>query len=112
MDDIKELVKVSLGALPKVCQEQVLLECERARMQAEDNRAALTRMEKKTKRLEEQKDQALMHCREVRDTLENVLSTSDAFTLSDVNEWQEFAISVSLNSLTDTILDMESDSES
>ena len=111
MDVLGDLVKASLGPLPTVCQEQVLLDMERARMQAEDNRAALIRTDKKRKRLEDQKEQALLHCRETRDSLEHVLSSSDALTLYDANQQQEFAISVSINSLQDTILDMESDSD-
>ena len=47
MEDIGDIVKASLGPLPTVCQEQVVLDLERARMQAEDNRAALIRTEKK-----------------------------------------------------------------
>ena len=49
MEDLKELVKASLGPLPTVCQEQVLLDMERARMQVEEKKAALTRSEKKGK---------------------------------------------------------------
>ena len=41
--DLKELVKESLGPLPRVCQEQVLLDMERARMFAEDAHAATER---------------------------------------------------------------------
>ena len=37
--DLKELVKDCLGPLPRVCQEQVLLDMERARMTAEDANA-------------------------------------------------------------------------
>ena len=48
MEDIGDIVKASLGPLPTVCQEQVMLDMERARMQAEDNRAALIRTEKKS----------------------------------------------------------------
>ena len=113
MEDIGDIVKATLGPLPTVCEEQVLLHMERARMQAEDNRAALICKEQTTKRLQEQKEQALLHCREVRNSLEHVISSSDALTLYDANERLEFTISVSINSLTDTIFDMEdSDAES
>ena len=47
MEDIGDIVKSSLGPLPTVCQERVMLDLERARMQAEDNQAALIRTEKK-----------------------------------------------------------------
>ena len=36
--DLKELIKESLGPLPRVCHEQVMLDMERARMTAEDYR--------------------------------------------------------------------------
>ena len=41
--DLKELVKDCLGPLPRVYQEQVLLDMERARMTAEDARAVTER---------------------------------------------------------------------
>ena len=41
--DLKELVKESLGPLPRICQEQVLLDMERARMIAEDAHVATER---------------------------------------------------------------------
>ena len=111
MEDIGDVVKATLGARPNVCQEQVLQDMERARMQAEDNRAALICKEQTTKRLQEQKEQALLHCREVRDALCHVHESSDALPLHDANEWQLFAIGNSINTLTATILDMESDSD-
>ena len=106
MDDLKDLVNASFGPLPKVCQEQILWEMERARMQAEDNQAALTRTEKKRKRLEEQREQALLHIRVVRDDLLHVYDER-----SGANEQQDFAVSVSINALTDIIDGMESDSD-
>ena len=111
MEDLKELVKASLGPLPTVCQEQVLLDMERARMQAEDNRAALARSEEKRKRLEYQREVALLHCREVRDSLTHVYESSDALTLHDANEWHLFAMGNSVNTLTATIFEMLSDSD-
>ena len=84
MEDISEIVKASLGPFLTVCQEQVLLDLERARMQAEDyrtqaesNKAALAHSEKKRKRLEYQQDVALLHCREVRDSLTHVDESSE-----------------------------------
>ena len=41
MEDVKTLVQDALGPLPKVCQEQVLLDMERSRMMAEDTRQRL-----------------------------------------------------------------------
>ncbi len=41
MEDLKNMVQDCLGPLPRVCQEQVLLDMERARMQAEDWRGRL-----------------------------------------------------------------------
>ena len=105
MEDIKELVKATLGPIPAVCQEQVMLAMERARMQAEDHRAALIRTEKKTKRLQEQKEHALSQLNVIRDDLLHVCERSG------VNEYQEFAVSVSINALTNIIDDMESDSD-
>ena len=105
MEDISEIVKASLGPLPTVCQEQVLLDLERARMQAEDNRAALARSEKKIQRMEEQREHALLQLNLVRDDLLHV------YERSGVNEHQEFAVSVSINALTNIIDDMESDGD-
>ena len=42
--DLKGLIQESLGPLPRVCQEQVMLDLERARMTAEDARADAARM--------------------------------------------------------------------
>ena len=41
MEDVKIMVKDCLGPLPRVCQEQVLLDMERSRMMAEDSRCRL-----------------------------------------------------------------------
>ena len=118
MEDISEIVKASLGPLPTVCQEQVLLDLERARMQAEDNRmqaetnkTALAHSEKKRKRLEYQQEVALSHCREVRDSLTHVYDSSGGLTLHDANEWQLSAMGNSINTLTATIYEMMSDSD-
>ena len=105
MEDIKELVKATLGPIPTVCQEQVMLDMERAKMQAEDDRAALIRMEKKIQRMEEQKEHAFLQLNVVRDDLLHV------YERSGVNEHQEFAVSVSINALTNIIDGMESDSD-
>ena len=105
MEDIKELVKATLGPIPTVCQEQVMLDMERARMQAEDDRAARIRMEKKIQRMEEQKEHAFLQLNVVRDDLLHV------YERSGVNEHQEFAVSVSINALTNIIDSMESDSD-
>jgi hypothetical protein len=105
MEDIKELVKTTLGPLPTVCQEHVMLDMERARMQAEDNKAALVRTHKKMKRLEDQREEALQPLGAVRDDLLHV------YERSGVNEHQEFAVSVSINALTNIIYGMESDSD-
>ena len=105
MEDIGEIVKASLGPLPTVCQEQVLLDLERARMQAEDNRAALARSEKKIQRMEEQIDHALLQLNLVRDDLLHV------YERSGVNEHQEFAVSVSINALTNIIDGLDSDGD-
>ena len=105
MEDIKELVKATLGPYPAVCQEQVMLDMERAKMQAEDDRAALIRMEKKIQRMEEQKEHAFLQLNVVRDDLLHVYESSG------VNVHQEFAVSVSINALTNIIDSMESDSD-
>ena len=105
MEDIGDIVKATLGARPNVCQEQVLQDMERARMQAEDDRAARIRMEKKIQRMEEQKEHALPQLNVIRDDLLHV------YERSGVNEHQEFAVSVSINALTNVIDDMESDSD-
>jgi small-conductance mechanosensitive channel len=109
MDDLKDLVKASLGSLPMVCQEQVLLDMERTRMQAEDNKAALTRTEKKRKRLEERNQAALMHVGVVRDELLHVLDRAEPSQLPQ--EDFAFALSAWNNALTYIIDDMQSDSE-
>ena len=106
MEDIGDIVKATLGARPIVCQEQVMLDMERARMQAEDNKAALIRTEKKRKRLEDQKEQALLQLGVIRDDLLHVYDTR-----SGANEQQDFAVSVSINALTNIIDGMESDSD-
>ena len=49
--DLKGLIQESLGPLPRVCQEQVLLDLERARMTAEDARADAARMARRTRTL-------------------------------------------------------------
>ncbi len=41
MEDVKIMIKDCLGPLPRVCQEQVLLDMERSRMMAEDSRCRL-----------------------------------------------------------------------
>ena len=105
MEDIKELVKATLGPIPTVCQEQVMLDMERAKMQAEDDRAALSRMEKKNQRMEDQRKRALPLLTVVRDELLHVYDSSG------VNEHQEFAVSVSINALTNVIDDLESDGD-
>ena len=105
MEDIGDIVKASLGPLPTVCQEQVVLDLERARMQAEDNRAALIRTEKKIQRMEEQREHTLQQLNVVRDDLLHV------YERSGVSEHQEFAISVSINALTNVIDDLESDGD-
>ena len=68
-EDIKELVKASLGPLPTVCQEQVLLDMERARMATEDGLAAAEKKRKReqeeNKRLDRDKNRRLTAIREV-----------------------------------------------
>ena len=105
MQDIGDIVKATLGPLPTVCQEQVMLDMERARMQAEDKPAALPLTEKKIQRMEEQREHALLQLNVVRDDLLHV------YERSGVNEHQEFAVSVSINALTNIIDGMESDSD-
>ena len=87
MDDLKDLVKASLGPLPMVCQEQVLLDMERARMKAEDNQAA----EKKKKRLEEQKEQALRRMRQARERCRTLEEEAHAVLYSVVGLESEIA---------------------
>ena len=41
MEDLKIMVQDALGPLPRVCQEQVLLDMEQSRMMAEDSRCRL-----------------------------------------------------------------------
>ena len=53
MEDIKELVKATLGPRPNVCQEQVLLDLERARMAKEDTLAAEKAKQKALRRIEQ-----------------------------------------------------------
>jgi hypothetical protein len=105
MEDIGDIVKAALGPLPTVCQEQVLLDLERAKMQAEDERAALIRTDKKIQRMGDQRERALPLLTVVRDELIHVYESSG------VNEHQEFVISVSINAMTNIIHSMESDSE-
>jgi hypothetical protein len=64
--EIGDLVKAALGPLPLVCQEQVLQDLERARMAKEDTMAA----ERKMKREEEAKDQAIRRINQARQILE------------------------------------------
>ena len=49
--DMKGLIQESLGPLPRICQEQILLDLERARMTAEDARADAARMARRTRTL-------------------------------------------------------------
>ena len=44
MEDVKKMVQDCLGPLPRVCPEHVLLDMERARMQAEDLRGLLSQV--------------------------------------------------------------------
>ena len=44
MEDLKKMVQDCLGPLPRVCPEHVLLDMERARMQAEDLRGLLSQV--------------------------------------------------------------------
>jgi len=82
MDVLGDLVKASLGARPNVCQEQVLLDLERARMAKEDTMAA----ERKRKREEEAEDQAV---RCIRQVIQNV---SQAAQIEGGNSRQSFAL--------------------
>jgi hypothetical protein len=82
MDVLGDLVKASLGARPIVCQEQVLLDLERARMAKEDTMAA----ERKMKREEEAKDQAI---RRINQVMQNV---SQAAQIEGGNSRQSFAL--------------------
>ena len=62
--DLKGLVKECLGPLPRVCQEQVILDLERARMTAEDYRQGNARCEHNPNFLTWRK---LEQCRKLRE---------------------------------------------
>ena len=70
MEDVKIMVKDCLGPLPRVCQEQVLLDMERSRMMAEDSRCRLN-----------QAIEALRNSENQRTECEGVLR--DAMTILD-----------------------------
>ena len=71
--DLKGLVKDCLGPLPRVCQEQVLLDLERARMTAEDYRRGNARCEDKTNLTWRRRDDLrVLYIQEAEQTLKNI----------------------------------------
>ena len=70
MEDVKIMVEDCLGPLPRVCQEQVLLDMERSRMMAESSRGRL-----------KQAIEALRNSENQRTECEGVLR--DAMTILD-----------------------------
>ena len=68
MEDVKKMVQDCLGPLPRVCPEHVLLDMERARMQAEDLRGLLSQV---NEALGEQEDQR----NEERDLVQDAMVT-------------------------------------
>ena len=70
MEDVKVMVQDALGPLPRVCQEQVLLDMERSRMLAADSRCQLN-----------QTIEALRNSQNQRTECERILR--DAMTILD-----------------------------
>ena len=83
--DLKGLIQESLGPLPRVCQEQVLLDLERARMTAEDYRQGNARCEHNPNFLTWRK---LEECRK--------LATEDAYqtikNIANVVKWHDTGV--------------------
>jgi len=79
--DLKELVKDCLGPLPRVCQEQVLLDLERARMTAEDYRQGNARCEFRTNLTWRRREDLRVLCiQDTEQTLKNI---------ADVVKWHD-----------------------
>ena len=87
MEDVKKMVKDCLGPLPRVCQEQVLLDMERSRMMAEGSRGRLN-----------QAIEALRNSENQRTECEGVLR--DAMTILDQHLANEQMSESSRNELT------------
>ncbi len=87
MEDVKLMVKDCLGPLPKVCQEQVLLDMERSRMLAADGRGRLN-----------QATEALRNSENQRRECEWILR--DAMTILDQHLANEHMSDSSRNDLT------------
>ena len=87
MEDLKIMVKDCLGPLPRVCQEQVLLDMERSRMLAADSRDRLS-----------QAIEALRNSENQRRECEEILR--DAMTILDQHLANEQMSDSSRNELT------------
>ncbi len=87
MEDVKVMVKDCLGPLPRVCQEQVLLDMERSRMLAADSRDRLN-----------QAIEALRNSENQRTECEGILR--DAMTILDQHLANEQMSDSSRNDLT------------
>ena len=83
--DLKGLIQESLGPLPRVCQEQVLLDLERARMTAEDYRQGNARCEHNPNFLTWRK---LEECRKL--AIENTDQTMK--NIADVVKWHDTGV--------------------
>ena len=87
MEDVKIMVKDCLGPLPRVCQEQVLLDMERSRMLAADSRDRLN-----------QAIEALRNSENQRTECEGILR--DAMTILEQHLAKEQMSDSSRNELT------------
>ena len=112
MDNIGDLVKAALGPLPTVCQEQVLLDMERARMGKEDKEAALIHTDKKRRCLERHKNSALVYLQEAQQHLVSVrnLRTTELHTIQlHTTELHGIAVRVGLARMELVTADMVSE---
>ena len=113
--DLKGLIQESLGPLPRVCQEQVMLDLERARMTAEDARADAARMARRTRTLMNEARAIAMSSvitggmtrRDLRDAL---IETSDA--LGEAIGARNRETDEEMSDEDDTVMAAEEESES
>ena len=113
--DLKELVKESLGPLPRVCQEQVLLDMERARMFAEDAHAATERWYCAKARLDHRVEVSRGLIEEARQTAITAADsggTRENFRVALINVNNTLVDAQRATDGTDSEMESESDQES
>ena len=113
--DLKELIKESLGPLPRVCQEHVLLDMERARMFAEDARAATEQWYCAKARLDHRVEVSRDLIEEARQTAITAADsggTRENFRVALINVNNTLVDARRATDSTDSEMDSESDQES